>query len=490
VDPSVNLTFLGGVDKVGGNKVLLEDFTYEVKLLIDFGINTTELAQCKKRIPDPNEISQLTKNHVLPREEDLPIQNLYSKYFIFDHTKHKFRQKVSECENKVDPQSNLDGILISHPHRDHYQGLSFINRTIPIYTGVVTKRIIKASSLCSPPKFDNFLFGLNWIRFRTGNVIQIKKLKVFPVHVDHSIPAAYGFIICTSAGIVVYSGDFRMHGPLQLMTADLIRKVKEISKSEDFKVRTLICEGTNISKGAIESEGIVRRHLRKLCSYRLFDYILVHYDRVDWDRFRTYVNIAKMFNWKFIISEKDAYFYHRLNKKAVYNTLKTPNIENNEDILILVYEDERLPWKRDLNKFLNQADMLNRCIGLGDLRNLEGQFFLYFASNRDYHKIKNHLPKSLRCTFVCSNIDPYSEDYRFYKNQISKDLLRIGIPSYRIHASGHAKPHDIIRFINEINPEKLIPIHTNHAELFKKLFRNQNLKVILPTKEVPIELYN
>lgn len=488
MESTVKLTFFGGVNKVGGNKVLLEDDEYNAKIFIDFGINSEELEQSRAKNPDINEITQLTNNHVLPREEDLPFQNLYSKYFLYDHNKLNYRQKVNDCKKKVDPPSNLDGILISHPHRDHYQGLSFINRNIPIYTGVVTKRIIKATSLCTPPKFENFLFGLNWIRFRTGNIINIKGLEIFPVHVDHSIPAAYGFIICSSAGIIVYSGDFRMHGPFQLMTIDLIQKVKEISKKKGEKIKILICEGTHINKGAVESESTVKRHLRKLFNYKLFDYVLVHYDRVDWDRFRTYVNIANKFNWKFIITEKDAYYYNRLNKKAVYDSMKDPNIMENENILILSQDNIKLPWKKSLNQELAGIDMSQRRISLEDLRVLDGEFLLYFASNWDYNKIKNYLPTNLRAAFICSNVDPYAEDYRFYKNKISNELLDKGIPSYRIHSSGHAKVHDLIRYINEINPETLIPIHTNHAELFEKLFRDEKLEVILPIREVPVSL--
>ena len=93
MESSVKLTFYGGLNKVGGNKVLLEDYVYNVKLFIDFGINSAEFAQAKSNHPDPTEVGQLTNNHVLPREEDLPIQNLYSRYFIYDHTKQKFRQK-------------------------------------------------------------------------------------------------------------------------------------------------------------------------------------------------------------------------------------------------------------------------------------------------------------------------------------------------------------------------------------------------------------
>jgi len=110
------------------------------------------------------------------------------------------------------------------------------------------------------------------------------------------------------------------------------------------------------------------------------------------------------------------------------------------------------------------------------------------ASNWDYNKIKNYLPPNLRGAFICSSVDPYAEDYRFYKNKISNELFDKGIPSYRIHSSGHAKVHDLIRFINEIKPEYLIPIHTNYPEAFEKIFRNENIKIVLPIREVPIEV--
>jgi len=60
VESSVKLTFYGGLNKVGGNKVLLEDFGYNVKLFIDFGINSAEFAQAKTNHPDPTEVGQLT----------------------------------------------------------------------------------------------------------------------------------------------------------------------------------------------------------------------------------------------------------------------------------------------------------------------------------------------------------------------------------------------------------------------------------------------
>jgi len=51
--------------------------------------------------------------------------------------------------------------------------------------------------------------------FRSDRSFRVGSLEIHPIHVDHSIPGAYGFIIYTSAGAVVYTetrDDARVHG--------------------------------------------------------------------------------------------------------------------------------------------------------------------------------------------------------------------------------------------------------------------------------------
>jgi mRNA degradation ribonuclease J1/J2 len=45
----------------------------------------------------------------------------------------------------------------------------------------------------------------------------LDKTRVTPIRVDHSIPGACGFLVETSDGKqVALTGDFRMHGPVDL----------------------------------------------------------------------------------------------------------------------------------------------------------------------------------------------------------------------------------------------------------------------------------
>jgi len=483
------ITFLGGVDEVGGNIVLLEDLEYDVKIFLDFGINIKKFKNHYDLNEHPNSIEELINLGLLPNEKFIPIKNLYTKQVGI------YRQKKSDQESP----SNLDAVLISHPHKDHFLGLSFINRTISIYTGVVSKKIIMAFYRSARHTLDNNFKDLNWRIFRTGDIIDIKGMKIVPFHVDHSIPAAYGFIIYSSAGPIVYTGDLRMHGPLSRMTEEFLEEIGSnrlitskgnltqdqvnlISKG----VKILICEGTKINKGVVESEEAVKANLERLFKKNPFDYILVKYDRIDWDRFRTFSHIAKEYGWKYIITERDAYFYYLLNKGAIYETMKDPNITEDEHIYILKTGLIKFTWQEEIRQAIYSQSHDERFLEYHQIKDLDKNYFIYI--NHLYDRLMNSLNFNLKGLFISSSIDPYVEEFYDNTNQICNRLLEIGIPAYRIHASGHAISHDLINFINKVEPEILMPIHTDHANFFKKFFQNSGIKVVIPEINKQIEL--
>ena len=462
---TVRLTFLGGVNEVGGNKILLEDFTYNVKIFLDFGINIKNFNEHFERYEEPSSVKELIKLGLLPNAEHLSIENLYTNY------------EASKNQEYIDLETNVDGVLITHPHKDHFFGLSFINRKIPIYTGVFTKKIISAYSKCSKFSISNNYKGLEWNLFRTGDILNIKGLKIIPLHVDHSIPAAYGFIIKTSGGIVVYTGDFRMHGPLSAMTQDFL---KEITKKDFDKIDLLICEGTHIHRGAIESESNVEKNIEQLFLENPYDFFLVKYGRLDWDRFRTFSLIAKKHGWKFIITEKDAYFYYLLNKDKIYESMKNPNIIDDDHILILSQGNAKYSWQEKIRQALHKKKKGSRFITYNEIKELERQFLFYITSvPRDIIKKIN---PNLKGAFISSSIDPYTEEYIDNNRTLTRYFRQQGIPSYKVHASGHAMPHHLINFINLVNPVNLIPVHTEHPHFFKTFFKNSDIDVIVLNK--------
>jgi len=491
---NIKLTFLGKMGQVGGNMVLFEDSQFDTHIILDFGMC---IGLCNKLYPkeiSPSSVQELIENTLLPDPVKINIPDLYR----------------TSIQIKSPNSKQIDAILISHPHKDHYYGLPFLNRKIPVYTGVITRAIIESLAQSELQNSLNDFRGIDWRTFRTNDVIQIKNLVIVPFHVDHSVPASYGFIIYSSIGPIVYTGDFRRHGPLAHMTEEFLDQIKTHQMYKSWlithpdlspvcldRVKLIISEGTKINKGIVESEEFVANDLESLSKMNPFDFMIIKYERTDWDRFRTFSNFAKEHKWKFVLSERDAYFYYILNKDSFHGTMQDPNIINEDHILILKRFNATYPWQEEFRKamYLNKKgfrliDSIDD-LSLRKPNNAEdaSKFMFYITHLTPDHKswIQSQ-PQSYRGVFISSSVDPYSEQIYDDTDYIGDIVLDFGMPTFKVHASGHVNCHALIDFIDQVNPEKIIPIHTEHPELFVKLFVKNKADVILPKQYDSIEL--
>jgi len=117
VKEKTTLTFYGGVDEVGGNKILLND--RGTKIFLDFGMS---FAMRKKYYSPP---------FLSPRTEES-----LKELGILPSIKGIYKNENPEVR----------AIFLSHAHMDHSAYISFINREIPVYCGETTKTILKALS--------------------------------------------------------------------------------------------------------------------------------------------------------------------------------------------------------------------------------------------------------------------------------------------------------------------------------------------------------
>jgi len=181
---NTSLTFYGGVDEIGGNKILLQD--RGTKIFLDFGMSFA-LKKQYYSLPflSPRSEKSLQELGILPKLEG---------FYRFD-----------------DRTAGVDAVFLSHAHMDHSAYISFINREIPVYCGETTKTILQALGEMRATALEFDVEDVLFRSFRTGDSITVDGLEIEPVHVDHSVPGAYGFIIHTSSGAVVYTGDFRAH---------------------------------------------------------------------------------------------------------------------------------------------------------------------------------------------------------------------------------------------------------------------------------------
>lgn len=298
-----SITFYGGAGEIGGNKFLLEDKGVKVYLDFGAGFGFGENYFYEYLAPrTANGLEVYFEFGLLPR-----ILRLYSKEML-ELTDLKYQKP------------DIDAIFISHSHSDHTGHLIFLDENIPLYMGHGTKHILDAYR-----KLYSFvdIGEHNSINlFKSGDKIKVKHLVVEPIHVDHSVPGAYGFIIHTSKGALAYTGDFRMHGPMKRMSEEFVEKA---SKSKPI---ALLCEGTRMTPDPSEdySEKEVEDKISEIVKNSK-GMVMGDWAMTNLDRFKSFYNSAVRNNRTLVIDTRLAYIIDTIGEKvALPDVMKDKNI--------------------------------------------------------------------------------------------------------------------------------------------------------------------
>ena len=443
-----SLTFYGGVNEIGGNKILLED--KDTKVFLDFGMSFGKRGAYFDEFMSPR-VSTGLKDFI---EMGL-IPNLENVY----------RTDLLKMMDRTDTETDIDAVLLTHAHADHADYISFLNENIPVYMGDTCKLILEAIQMRSASKFEREILSFKPrptdrkaepierdIRtFRTGDKFKIGSLEIEPIHVDHSVPGAYGFIIYTSSGPVVYTGDIRLHGTNPTMTDDFIKK------AIDVKPIALLAEGTRITDlQSDESEQKVfnecNMHVSNTDKLAIADF-----NFKDMDRLRTFYNIAKQNNRKFVVNVNDAPFLEHLAKYPQLN-VPTPNDEH-----IQIFS----PEKSTRRKFEKEYLEYDNVVTAQDLAKQQGQSlcafsFWHFGALID----TKPTPGSL---YIHSASEPFNDEGVSDKKRIDLWLDHFDLNRVQSHCSGHSKGQDLLDIVKDINSDMLFPIHTVHPESYKNV---------------------
>ena len=96
---------------------------------------------------------------------------------------------------------DLLGILISHPHQDHYALGLHIDKDIPVFMSHATSKIMEVATQHNIP--DAFVFS-NINIFENQKSFKIGNFNITPYLVDHSAYDAYAFLIEARVGRKVF----------------------------------------------------------------------------------------------------------------------------------------------------------------------------------------------------------------------------------------------------------------------------------------------
>ena len=313
--------------------------------------------------------------------------------------------------------------------------------------------------------------------FRTGDTFKVDSVEIEPIHVDHSVPGTYGFVIHTSKGAVVYTGDLRMHGLHGDMTVDFNEAAK------DAHPIAMVTEGTRIDVGKInESEKTVYQTSKEWIAKNKH-LSLVDFNFKDVDRFSTFYQIAKDLGKKLVISFKHACFLEKYYKDK---KLKTP-YSADELIMLLkpkrktgIYIDEDYTEKFIKDR-LNYPNIIkSKEIAKNPSKYMVVLNFWYFNNLVDL-KPKNGV-------YIHSLSEPFNEEMEISYDRMRNWLNHFNLRFVQSHCSGHINGSDLKKLIKIINPKTIFPLHTEHPEMFKKF--SSNVKIVKEDKiRIKIRLY-
>jgi ribonuclease J len=445
------LTFFSGVNEIGGNKILLED--KGTCVFLDFGESFSFGCDYFGGYLTPrkvNGVGDCLEFDLVPN-----LKGLYSREAL-KNTELKY------CKPK------FDAVILSHAHIDHIGHLHFLDPDIPVYCGEATKTIMDAMSESGGYSSGDHV----WKTFRTGDKIEVDSLTLEPIHVDHSIPAAYGFIIHTSEGAIVYTGDMRLHGPMSKMTQAFIDRAAQAEPV------AMISEGTRIApkeRQVNHTEEEVRRRSEKISASTSKLVIATYYGR-DIDRFNTFHRISKATGRKFVISLKSAYL---LNKLKGDPKLRIPEVLKDENILF--YKKRKRSGLYDTRDYYQwERTFLDKAVTYKYVKRNQSTVLLNL-DQPSFTELVDIRPDS-GGHFIHSMSEPFTEED--IDAEIMHNWLRhFNLKFHQIHASGHCPKSDLEKAINTINPKSLYPIHTEYPELFSKIIKQQ-IRLNIPKRKI------
>ncbi len=488
-----NLDFFGGVNEIGGNKILLHHD--DSKYFLDFGMSFSQANKYFSEFLQPrktNGVLDFIEFGLLPK-----MKGIYRE----DYMKHSGLP--------YDRQPGVDGVFLSHAHMDHSAYINHLRYDIPIYLSEETYLILKLIEDTSRVSFTDLInlktdFQLTPRKRMDGykrlprNHCQKKRkikmmkpykyyevgdLKVKMVPVDHSLPGANAYLVETDDNSLVYTGDFRFHGRKPKLSQKLVKACQKLNP------HIMICEGTRM----LDSDSVSEKDVQQIISTKIRDYkgfVAINYPIRDLDRLLTFYNIAQEVGRELVVNLKQAYMlnlfkgkgYPDISDVAIYVPRKGWGLIDNESYAF--YQDQWIcspkideyqihfdynRWERDL---LNQENTINYT----HIRENPAQYLF----RCDFFELKELIDiKPEKGLYIRSMTEPFDEETFIDYKKVLNWLEHFNLKMFQVHASGHASGKEILEMIREINPEKVYPVHTLSSSSFQELEEN-DIEVIIP----------
>lgn len=412
-----------GTKEIGGS--CLEVWTENTRILLDFGMPLIEKDGKEFNFGKYKELDleELIKHGVLP-----DIKGLYKE------------------TDKL-----IDGVIISHPHQDHYGLSNFINKNIKFFLGKATHKIIELNNLFTPAEID--IANANY--FEKEIAFQVGDFLITPYWADHSAFDAYSFLVEANGKCIFYSGDFRKHG----------RKAnafKWFTHNAPHNVDYLLLEGTTIGRDTkpFKTETEIENELLEV--FKQPDKInLIYTSGQNIDRLVSVYRACVRAGKTFVI---DVYVAKILKELSCFANIPYPSEDfNNLKVMFPYFTSRRLKnegnekilyqfrsYKITKEEISCQADKIVMLVRPSMQKDLE-HIPCIDGGNLIFSMWEGYFSKSNTKKFI---------DY----------LTNRKFKIHKIHTSGHADTETLKQMVDAIKPKNIVPIHTFCSSEYGRIF--------------------
>ncbi|MFH1736527.1 MAG: ribonuclease J, partial [Actinomycetota bacterium] len=317
--------------------------------------------------------------------------------------------------------------------------------------------------------------------------------------VDHSIYGATGYLFNAGGTTVAYTGDLRLHGRRQAETEAYINRLAEMRP--DY----LIIEGTNVGQakgndsdtGKRVSEDDAFKNSLEAVQAAEGDIVVADFGPRNIDRLEVFLEIAKATGRRLVITPKDAYLLYAMH--TVDSAL--PDVFTDDSIRVFDAPKARNDaWEKNFLK----PNIGSKYVTASAISADPGKHIIAFSFFDLPQMLDVKVPGGI---YIYSTCEAFNEDMMADVWRLSHWLehLRLRPVGFCIevdekdpqkskivftrgyHASGHVSQHELAELFSRVKPGAVIPIHTEHPEMFSELIP-AGTRLILPEQGVPISL--
>jgi len=367
---------------------------------------------------------------------------------------------LQDTSKQVKITDNIDAILISHPHQDHFGEIVNVENTTPIYCGELSLELMNATKIFTGNKIleNNFQLFEAWKSFKIGD------FEVTPYLVDHSATDAYAFLIEADGKKVLYSGDFRANG----------RKSKLFDKMINDKnlknVDILLMEGTMLQRSNEDfpdEQSVEDKIYETIKDNNQISFMIGSSQNID--SLVSAYRACKKANKIFVVDMYTAFILEKM--KLASSSI--PNMSWDNVKVIKNFGGSYYQKLQENKEYFKgfTSKIFDNIVEIEDIKSNPQNYFLkispwHIERALDYIKVNN------------SNII-YSQWLGYLKEEFSnidtvelfKNLQDNNNWVYA-HTSGHADLPALQKFSISLKPKKLIPIHTEFKDKFAEYFEN------------------